>query len=100
MTYEIKNGLTSAKGAREFEKHQRGEKLSDYERIKAFCYHCLCGFSGGKIDCKTPHCPLYPRMPYNEEVKNKPKKLLSEKQQAALAKLPKFKPGAVKASRK
>ena len=83
MEYKIIGGLESAKGHKEYYKHQRGEPLSPMQAIRSQCYLCLCGYSGGKVDCKTPACPLYPFMPYNKEAKSKkPKAVRSEKQKA------------------
>ncbi len=54
------------RGEKEFKRHQMGERLTLRQMILAHCYDCMGRYADGKIDCKIPECPLYPRMPYRE----------------------------------
>jgi hypothetical protein len=34
--------------------------------LRAFCFQCMGGFHDGRVDCETPHCPLYTMQPYRK----------------------------------
>jgi hypothetical protein len=55
-------------------KHLNGETLTQRQGIIAKCADCLGYYDDGKVDCRMPHCPLYPWMPYRED---KPEKKVS-----------------------
>ena len=61
---EITRYGVKAKGRSELLKHLEGKKLQSGEAIVAQCYMCLGYYADGRNDCKMPHCPLYPWMPY------------------------------------
>ena len=50
--------MAGLKGKREFEKFERGEKLTWKQSVRAQCYACN-GFQEGMEDCKGDSCPLY-----------------------------------------
>ena len=50
--------MSAIKGAKEFEKFKRGEKLTRKQTMKAQCYECN-GYEEGSVDCKGISCPLY-----------------------------------------
>lgn len=50
-------------------KHLEGGSLTRKESMLAMCYDCTCGYADGRVDCKTPNCPLYDYMPYNKNKK-------------------------------
>jgi len=68
-TYKIKNirhhGKT-ARGQKELIKHLEGNRLTLRQAVYARCYDCMGFYTDGKVDCRMPHCPLHPYMPYNE----------------------------------
>lgn len=45
-------------------KHLKGEPLTRTQAMKAYCCFCMGYYADGKTDCQTPHCPMYPYMPY------------------------------------
>ena len=55
--------MGKVKGLREYDKFQRGEKLSWKQGVRAHCYICN-GFEEGAIDCLGKSCPLHQFMPY------------------------------------
>ena len=55
--------MAGLKGKREFEKFERGEKLTWKQSVRAQCYACN-GFQEGMEDCKGDSCPLYVFFPY------------------------------------
>lgn len=69
MNERIKNirqhGKT-ARGQKELLKHLSGERLTLKQAVNARCYDCAGFYADGKHDCKMPHCPLHPFMPYNQ----------------------------------
>ena len=48
-------------------KYLEGEDLTRAQAIIAKCYECNCGYTSSRVDCKNPHCPLYPFMPYKDK---------------------------------
>jgi len=80
MNERIKNirkyGKT-ARGKNELLKHLSGQRLTLKQAVLAKCYDCAGFYSDGKVDCKMPHCSLYPFMPYNlDRVKRTVKKTM------------------------
>jgi len=63
MSYNIVEGIRAI-GRSEFIKSQKGEKLTQRQAIKAFCYQCTGGYSGGARDCLCFDCPIYRFHPY------------------------------------
>lgn len=61
-------GKTS-QGKNEFEKYQKGGKLSMKQAIMAHCYWCQGYYSdvNSREDCQSDSCPLYPLMPYRNK---------------------------------
>lgn len=51
-------------GYKEYERFQKGEKLTRKQAMLAQCYICNGGAEGGE-DCQGDSCPLYTFMPYN-----------------------------------
>ena len=43
-----------------------GRKLTFKQAVLAKCFDCMGGYVDGLVDCRVPHCPLYPFMPYRE----------------------------------
>jgi hypothetical protein len=87
MNNLLKDGLTSAKGYKEYKKFVEGGTLSYHQTILADCFCCCTGYFDGKEDCENNECVCYPFMPYGKIVKNKPKRQMSEKQKEAVAKM-------------
>jgi hypothetical protein len=54
------------KGAKEFEKFERGEKLTRKQAMLAHCFQCN-GSEESNCDCKGKSCPLYSYMYYNKQ---------------------------------
>ena len=64
------------KGTTEYQKFQRGERLSFKQAICAQCYVCN-GEEEGGVDCESENsCPLYAYMPYGKAHK-RAKRILS-----------------------
>ena len=61
------NGIR-AKGRKEYLKYKNGGRLTHRQAILARCYDCMGNYIDGRMDCQIPECPLYPFMPYREEV--------------------------------
>jgi hypothetical protein len=68
MNDRIKNirqhGKT-ARGKNELLKHLSGQRLTLKQAVYAKCYDCAGFYCDGKVDCKIPHCSLFPFQPYN-----------------------------------
>jgi hypothetical protein len=60
----------TAKGKKELLKHLSGGKLTFKQAIYGKCFDCMNFFSDGKVDCKMPHCSLYPFYPYRKRRTN------------------------------
>ena len=56
-------------GKKDLTNHLDGERLTKGQAIVAKCYDCVCGYIDGKRSCGVPECPLFPFMPYRENVK-------------------------------
>ena len=56
----------ASKGKTNLVKNWKVERLTQRQAILAKCADCLCCHVDGRLDCKMPHCPLYPFMPYGE----------------------------------
>jgi hypothetical protein len=74
-----------------FDLYKSGKKLSFKQACLAKCADCTNSFSDGREDCQIPTCPIYPFMPYrdsknNESQSNRPKRVLTDVQKAAMAK--------------
>ena len=54
-------------GQKELLKHLSGGKLTFKQAIYARCYDCMGMYADGKVDCKMPHCSLYPFYPYRKK---------------------------------
>jgi hypothetical protein len=50
--------MAGLKGAKEYEKFQKGDKLTRKQAMKAQCYECN-GFEEGSEDCLGVSCPMY-----------------------------------------
>jgi|TARA_B100002003_G_scaffold250422_1_gene289793 hypothetical protein len=59
FTYGIKS-----QGRKEMKKHLEGEIFTFKQAVLAKCYHCMCGYTDGKVSCEIPECPLFPIMQY------------------------------------
>lgn len=59
----VENG-TMAKGKNLLLKYLKGGRLTQRQAIHAKCYDCMGFFVDGRMDCKSPQCPLYPWMLY------------------------------------
>ena len=62
-----------AKGTKEFNRYQMGDKLTPRQSIIAKCAECMGLYADGKEDCGIPDCPLYPMMPYGKAWKGREK---------------------------
>jgi len=82
----LKDGTRSAKGYKEYKKYSEGGTLSALQAIHAECFCCQSGFFDGKIDCRMTDCPLYPFFVYGKAFKNRPKRVMTEKQKEVIAK--------------
>lgn len=69
----IKKIGMAARGRSEIIKHIDGKRLTQRQAILAKCYDCSGYFADGKLDCKMPHCPIYPWMPYKGVPESKAK---------------------------
>jgi hypothetical protein len=47
-------------------RHLNGDRLTQRQAILAKCCDCMCYHVDGRIDCRMPHCSLYPFRPYKE----------------------------------
>ncbi len=56
------------RGRLEYLKHLEGKRLTRGQAVLAKCYECMGGFKDGKVSCRVPGCPLFPWMPYKNEV--------------------------------
>ena len=72
----LKNGVTSA-GRTHLVKHLRGERLTQRQAILAKCCDCMSYHVDGRLDCRMPHCSLYPFRPYKEAPTSSSKKAVS-----------------------
>ena len=61
-----KSGINSA-GKTHLVKHPRGERLTQRQAILAKCADCTCCHVDGRLDCRMPHCSLYPFRPYKDD---------------------------------
>lgn len=74
---QIEETGKALQGRSEYLKYLRGEKLTQREAIKAFCYDCMGYYDDGAQDCMSDICPLRPFMPY-VTVELKQKRHMSE----------------------
>ncbi len=76
-----------AKGVKELNRYQMGDKLTNRQAIIAKCADCMCLYVDGKEDCQMPDCPLYPVSPYGNHpvFKSRASHKVSEKTLKALA---------------
>ena len=57
--------MAGLKGKKEFDKFEKGEKLTFKGAIFAHCYVCN-GLNEGGVDCQGYSCPLYVFFPYKK----------------------------------
>ena len=50
--------MSAIKGAREYEKFKRGDKLTRKQAMKALCFECN-GLDESASDCQGLSCPIY-----------------------------------------
>ena len=62
----LKSGINSA-GKTNLVKHLRGEHLTQRQAILAKCCDCMGYHADGRMDCRMPHCSLYPFRPYKDD---------------------------------
>ena len=78
--------MSRIKGANEYAKWEKGEKLTLRQALLTQCYVCNGLDEGGK-DCKGKACPLYPFMPYNRNRYRSGRTMTPEQREAASARL-------------
>ena len=54
------------KGIKELNKYRSGGVLTRAQAMAAMCAECMGDYIDGRMDCKTPECPLYPWMAYRK----------------------------------
>ena len=54
-------------GKRNLIKHLLGERLTQRQAILAKCCDCMGYHIDGRMDCRMPHCSLYPFRPYKDD---------------------------------
>lgn len=74
----------NARGIKELNKYELGEKLSLKQSVLAKCAECTCKYADGKADCVIPECPLYPYMVYGTTWKGREKKIIPVSQVKAM----------------
>ena len=67
LTLIRKSGVTSA-GKTNLLKHLQGERLTQRQAILAKCCDCMNYHADGRMDCRMPHCSLYPFRPYRDDL--------------------------------
>lgn len=67
----VQNYGKNGAGKKFLEKHLEGDTITLKGAILAKCYDCMGYNTDGLLDCKIPHCPLYPFMPYRKGEKRK-----------------------------
>ena len=86
----LKGGKAST-GKTNLLKHLRGERLTQRQAILAKCCDCMCYHVDGRLDCRMPHCSLYPYRPYKDDPTPSSKDAISSRRRGAaphLSKLP------------
>ena len=71
-----KSGINSA-GKTNLVKHLQGERLTQRQAILAKWCSCMGYHSDGRLDCRMPHCSLYPFRPYKDDPTSSSKKAVS-----------------------
>ena len=61
------DGAPKSAGKTNLVKHLRGERLTQRQAILAKCCDCMCYHVDGRLDCRMPHCSLYPFRPYKDD---------------------------------
>jgi len=61
-----KSGIASA-GKTNLIKHLQGERLTQRQAIHAKCCDCMGYNADGRMDCRMPHCSLYPWMSFRDD---------------------------------
>ena len=78
LTLIRKSGVTSA-GKTNLLKHLQGERLTQRQAILAKCCDCMNYHADGRMDCRMPHCSLYPFRPYKDDPALSPGKAVSSR---------------------
>jgi hypothetical protein len=86
-----KSGKASA-GKTNLVKHLKGERLTQRQAILAKCCDCMCYHADGRLDCRMPHCSLYPFRPYKEDPAVSSRKVISSRRRGAAPHLSKLTP--------
>lgn len=60
-------------------KHLKGERLTRNAAILAKCCDCMSYHAYGRMDCRMPHCSLYPFRPYKDDPTSSSKKPISSR---------------------
>lgn len=68
MNIESLKTSKRAQGRLELLKHMQGKPLIRSKAILAKCYECTNGYVDGKVDCCLSDCPLYPFMPFKDQL--------------------------------
>ena len=77
-----KSGINSA-GKTHLVKHLKGERLTQRQAILAKCADCTCCHVDGRLDCRMPHCSLYPFRPYKDDPTSSSKEAVSSRRSGA-----------------
>lgn len=75
-------GISSA-GKKNLIRHLKGERLTQRQAIIAKCCDCMGYHGDGRIDCRMPHCSLYPFRPYKEDPAISSGKVVSSRRTAS-----------------
>ena len=91
MAMVQKSGKASA-GRTNLLKHLCGERLTQRQAILAKCCDCTCYHVDGRLDCRMPHCSLYPFRPYKDDPTSSSKKAISSRRRGATTPLSELSP--------
>lgn len=78
----LKSGVTSA-GKTNLVKHLRGERLTQRQAILAKYCDCMGYHVDGRLDCRMPHCSLFPFRQYKDDPSSSSKKAISSRRRGA-----------------
>ena len=76
MRVKMLEGAPASAGKTNLLKHFRVERLTQRQAILAKCCDCMGYHADGRIDCRMPHCSLYPFRPYKHDRTSSSKKAI------------------------
>ncbi len=78
----LKSGIASS-GKTNLVKHLKGDRLTRHAAILAKCCDCSGYHADGRMDCRMPHCSLYPFRPYKDDPMPSSKTAISSRRRGA-----------------